>query len=135
MNDKKRTISELLSNIFIVLALVYLIIYYSSFFLVGECSIFGYKIFRVASPSMEPTLMTGDFILMKIVDEDEIETGDIIGYDPLEKYQKDKIIVHRLIRKENNAYIVKGDNNSTEDDPVDGKQIHYKLVCDFFRKI
>ena len=52
---------------------------------------FGYKSFVIVSGSMEPTIMTGDAILVKEVSEDEIKTNDIISFS-----QEGTIVTHRI---------------------------------------
>ncbi len=75
---------------------------------------FGYKSFVIVSGSMEPTIMTGDAILVKEVPQKEIKTNDIISFS-----QGETIVTHRVIEiiEENGVkrYKTKGDNNNTED--------------------
>lgn len=75
---------------------------------------FGYKSFVIVSGSMEPTIMTGDAILVKEVSEDEIKTNDIISFS-----QEGTIVTHRITEmiEENGVkkYKTKGDNNNSED--------------------
>ena len=72
---------------------------------------FGYKSFVIVSGSMEPTIMTGDAILVKEVSEDEIKTNDIISFS-----QEGTIVTHRITEmiEENGVkkYKTKGDNNN-----------------------
>lgn len=74
----------------------------------------GYKSFVIVSGSMEPTIMTGDAILVKEVPQKEIKTNDIISFS-----QGETIVTHRVIEivEENGVkkYKTKGDNNNTED--------------------
>ena len=75
---------------------------------------FGYKSFVIVSGSMEPTIMTGDAILVKEVPQDEIKINDIISF-----LQDETNVTHRIIEitEENGIkkYKTKGDNNNTED--------------------
>ena len=75
---------------------------------------FGYKTFVIVSGSMEPTIMTGDAILVKEVPQDEIKINDIISFT-----QGETNITHRIVEitEENGIkrYHTKGDNNNTED--------------------
>ncbi len=87
---------------------------------------FGYKNFVIVSGSMEPTIMTGDVILVKEVPEEQIQTRDIISFT-----QRGTNVTHRIIEiiEENGVtkYKTKGDNNNTEDkekityDQIEGK--------------
>lgn len=88
--------------------------------------IFGYKSFVIVSGSMEPTIMTGDAILVKEVPEDEIQINDIISFS-----QDGANVTHRIVKIEEEKgirkYTTKGDNNNTEDkekityEQIDGK--------------
>lgn len=74
----------------------------------------GYKNFIIVSKSMEPTIMVGDAIFVKNVDENEIKINDIISFNDGED-----IITHRVVSifEENGIkyYKTKGDNNKNED--------------------
>ena len=83
-------------------------------------SIFKYFIAAVGSGSMEPTINTGDAILVKKLDKDEIKNlniGDILVY---KKYQK--MVVHRIVTiipDENELlFVTKGDHNNDSDNYV-----------------
>lgn len=84
-------------------------------------SIHGYSIFRVATGSMVPTLNIGDYILIK--KNSEYEIGDIITYQLEENY-----ITHRVIKKNNNTIITKGDANNIEDNPISTSDIKGKFI-------
>ena len=75
---------------------------------------FGLKSFIIVSESMESTIMKGDAIFIKKVNQDELKINDIISF-----HNKDEIITHRIVKviEENGKtkYITKGDNNRRED--------------------
>ncbi|MBR3696831.1 MAG: signal peptidase I [Clostridia bacterium] len=77
-------------------------------------NVFGFKPFIVLSGSMEPTIKTGDIVIIKNCDKDKLKTGDIIAY----KSGK-SIITHRIdsvIEEDGEKkFITKGDNNNAED--------------------
>lgn len=77
--------------------------------------IFGLSVSYVPTPSMEPTIKTGSYIMFVQADFDSVNEGDIIVYynDTEAKY-----IVHRIIEKNEVTRIIttKGDNNSIADD-------------------
>lgn len=97
----------------------------------------GYKSFVIVSGSMEPTIMTGDAILVKEVPQKEIKINDIISFS-----QGETIVTHRVIEivEENGIkkYKTKGDNNNTEDrekiayEQIEGK---YQLKINQFGTI
>ncbi len=85
----------------------------------------GYGVLRVLTPSMEDTLMRGDYILIKKVSPDRIQAGDIITY-----YSDDPTIqgyanTHRVTANEKGewtavvngerVFYTKGDNNALAD--------------------
>lgn len=84
---------------------------------------FGYRIFEVASGSMEPTLKIKDVVLVK-VNEKNIKNKDIIVYIG----DNDAVITHRVLRIEGDSLIVKGDANNTTDAPIKKDQVVGKVV-------
>jgi len=75
----------------------------------------------VSSGSMEPTLVSGDLVLVTKVGADQIEVGDIIAFNVPETYlgRGESPVIHRVIAKvegEDGVYFVtKGDVNASED--------------------
>ena len=86
--------------------------------------LFGIKVFRVDSGSMEPYLKVNSVILIKEFDDYNID--DIITY-----YDDGDYITHRIIRIEDSDYITKGDANNTEDLPITKDMIVGKLIHKF----
>ena len=84
-------------------------------------SFMGFRIFKVGSGSMEPTLHINDIIIIKSQEEYNVE--DIVTIR-----SKNTYITHRLIRIDENNIITKGDANNIEDAPVHKKDIIGKLV-------
>ncbi|MBM7453319.1 signal peptidase I [Acholeplasma morum] len=77
--------------------------------------IFGHSYSVVGSGSMEPTIKTGEFIVIKYVDYDTVYELVEEGKQPIIAFKTDKNIVHRAIRTENGKIVTKGDNNNSED--------------------
>ena len=97
----------------------------------GKPSVFGYRAIHVVSGSMEPVIMTDQFVLGKITDGDDVQIGDIIAYK--EKGVLKRTIIHRVIEmyEEDGTtyYIFKGDNNDERDpDPVTADMFLYKII-------
>ena len=63
-------------NFLYILAMVILITSGINYVKTGSFTVFGYKVLRIASESMEPTLMTGDFVQVTITGSYEY---DLIG--------------------------------------------------------
>ena len=71
---------------------------------------FGIQILKVQSNSMSPEFRKEDIIVIK--KEKEYEVGDIITF----KTKDGNLITHRIIEKNENEFITKGDNNNTKDE-------------------
>lgn len=65
----------------------------------------------VKSNSMYPNLKTNDIVIIKKYSN--YEKGDIITYS-----EDNYLITHRIIEKNNNDFITKGDNNNSEDNEL-----------------
>ncbi|MDO5556735.1 MAG: signal peptidase I [Clostridia bacterium] len=84
---------------------------------------FNMGVFLVNSGSMQPELFMGDAILIKKYDDYQI--GDIITYKINDKY----FITHRIIEKQGDLYITKGDFNNAKDvEKVDDIHIEGKVI-------
>ena len=98
----------------------------------GNKSIFGYRIFTVATGSMVPDYEVHDVLAIKEIQEDELKVGDDITYLGNRLDVNGKIVTHRIIEiKEENGkkkFITKGINNSTKDPSIEENQIYGKVV-------
>lgn len=74
----------------------------------------------VLTDSMEPTIKSGDLILIKVIDFDDVEEGDIISFFESAK-ERTTTVTHRvktIIYDDNGnkvEFITKGDANNIED--------------------
>lgn len=84
-------------------------------------NLFGYTFFEVATASMYPTIEIGDVVIVRIAKE--VEKNDIIVYTDGES-----IITHRLIEKNDNELIAKGDANNSEDKPINENMVLGKVI-------
>lgn len=108
------------SFVYLFFFIVFLIITINIFSLLN-ISFLGFRIYRVASGSMEPTLNVNDIILIK---KGDYQIGDIITY-----YDENKqFITHRIVFLDNEKVITKGDANETNDTPINEKDIIGKYV-------
>lgn len=86
----------------------------------------GYKPFIVQSGSMEPSIMTGDVIVIQ--SKREYTINDVVTF----RNKAGNIITHRIVavdRGPTNAYSTKGDaNRSGDEDYVDDSQIIGKVA-------
>ena len=81
---------------------------------IEDISLFGYKAYRITTDSMSPSINTGDVIIVKKVQEEKLQAGDVITFK-----QQDKVITHRITHIDEQdgkkQYTTKGDNNNLED--------------------
>jgi signal peptidase I len=79
-------------------------------------SIFGNYTLKVVTGSMEPTIMTGDFIIVHKASPEQLQVNDIITFYSDSPETKDLLITHRIIGiKDDGTFITKGDANNIED--------------------
>ena len=84
-------------------------------------NLFGYSLFEVATGSMSPTIEVGDVVITKLTKE--VKENDIIVY-----IDGNNIITHRLIEKNGNKIITRGDANNSEDKPIEEKMIIGEVI-------
>lgn len=84
-------------------------------------NLFGYTFFEVATASMYPTIEVGDVVVVQITKD--VKEDDIIIYK-----EEDSIITHRLIEKNDNKLITRGDANNSADMPIDENMLLGKVI-------
>ena len=104
------------------LAVTFLI--FLMFLLVINFSIFGYRIYKVSSKSMEPKLKYNDFILVK--EKSSFKENDIITFKV-----DDKTITHRVVEINEDNIITKGDAIEFNNDPITKDMVVGKMVYKF----
>lgn len=93
-----------------------------------------FSAYVIVSPSMVPTINVNDGIIIKRVDEEELNIGDIITFDAMDVAHSGYTITHRIVGKyaEKDGgyfYKTKGDNNTKEDDQVvKDENVHGKVI-------
>ena len=104
----------------IVTVLTFLCIVIAAIFILPKA--FGFTPYIVESGSMEPTIHTGAIAFINTKDLD-VAAGDVITYR-IGTEEKSKLVTHRIVREDGDAYITKGDANDIEDmAPVSQEQI------------
>ncbi len=84
-------------------------------------NIFGYTYFVVVSGSMSGEIEVNDIVIVDVTKK--VEVDDIIAY------KTDKsIVTHRLVQKNGDKYVTKGDMNDTYDKAITKKDIIGKIV-------
>lgn len=99
----------------------------------NNSSILGYRVFTIATGSMEPVYNINDVILVKDTDPSTLKKGDDIAYLGNRDAVKGLIVTHRIIRMETFSdgkvhYTLKGVNNKYEDPSITADQILGKVV-------
>lgn len=88
---------------------------------------FGVRPSLVSGISMNPTLLLGDVVVTQEVSPEAVEVGEIIRFR-----QENSSIVHRVkeIQKDESGirFICRGDNNNTDDPPVDPSQLQGRVI-------
>ena len=76
-----------------------------------------YAVVRILTQSMEPTIRTGDYILVEKVDAKALQTGEIIIFYSRDPSIFGQLNTHRILSfSENGNIVTKGDNNPRQDD-------------------
>lgn len=110
----------------------------------NNVSVLGYRIFTVATGSMEPEYKVMDILFVKESEESQIKVGDDVVYLGKGGTFDGKVITHRVveIEKENDivSFHTKGIANDIEDpivyyDQIYGKVIYKGVVLSFVNKI
>ena len=83
-------------NVIITVCFLFLIVVCLQRFSNNKISLFNYRMFTVASGSMEPEYNIGDVLIAKKKDADKIKVGDTISYLGEKGGFKDKVITHRV---------------------------------------
>ncbi|EOT2960074.1 signal peptidase I [Clostridium perfringens] len=77
----------------------------------------GFRTYSILSGSMEPEINTGDLAIVKSVDAEDVKVGEIITF----KYEG-KVVTHRVVKKNEEGFITKGDNNNANDTEIVGRE-------------
>lgn len=100
----------------------------------------NYPMASITSGSMWPVLKQGDMVLIKgVANKDEISVGDIVVYknfpstDSIGSPQAGSgqalgFTIHRVIKKNENTFVTKGDANNVSDAPVAYQELVGKTV-------
>lgn len=93
----------------------------------GKNSLYGF--YTIISSSMEPTINVYDVVLVKKTSVGKLKNGDIITFYSNNSYFGDTPITHRIVKKDSDNFVVKGDNNQNVDnDKVSPDNIIGKVI-------
>lgn len=108
---------EIISTVLLITAMIFTAYVMINAVRGKAVSVFGNYALRVVTGSMEPTIMTGEFIIVHKADAGELQVNDIITFYSDSPETKDLLITHRIVGIEaNGTYITKGDANNIEDE-------------------
>ena len=131
-NKILKIISNIIYTILFIIVLLMLIIVIMQRTSNNEITLGGYRIFVVATGSMEPKYKVGDVLLSKEVEPEDLKVGDDIVYNGEEESFKGKVVTHQIIsiekEEENYKIITKGIANSVEDPEITQEQVMGKIV-------
>lgn len=96
-------------------------------------NIAGYRVYTIATGSMEPELVVGDVILIEEATFEELKVDDVITYESKAAGTEGMIITHRIIDmdKETKQLETKGDANEAVDPIIKDDQVLGKVVYKF----
>lgn len=126
---KRRILKKIIDIVIGIFVVLFLIVVCLQRFSGNKFSFFNYRMFVVASGSMQPKYKVGDVLISKEVETSEIKVGDVISYQGRQPDVRDKIITHQVVSIEkdkdgNYIFHTKGLSNAIEDPIVYEKQVY-----------
>ena len=98
----------------------------------GNNSVFGFRLFTVATGSMKGVYNVNDVIAVKDFDNKKLKVGDDIAFVGNRGGLENKLVTHRIIKIEEESngriFTTKGVKNSVEDPSITESQILGKVV-------
>ena len=79
-------------------------------------NLFGNRILKVVTGSMEPSIHVDDYIVVKSVDTSELKEGDIIAFYTEDEEIKGELVTHRIAAvNADGTFVTRGDANPVDD--------------------
>ena len=97
MKNILKTICNLFTGLLVVLEVVFIVFLVIMKSSGGVPSIFGYNMYVIVSPSMEPEICIGDVIISREYEGEMLEIGDVVTYLGKEGDLEGKIVTHKII--------------------------------------
>ena len=127
-NKNRKRITKIIDVFLVILIYNVILVMFSCTNKIEQVNIFGYEAYIVTTDSMKPSISSGDVVIVKEVEEQELDKGDIITFT-----KNGETNTHRITNIEEKEgekyYTTKGDNNNVEDSEkvkfseIIGKQI------------
>lgn len=132
-NKALKIIGNILYTILFIIVILMLIVVIMQRATDNSITFGGFRMFTVATGSMEPEYEVGDVLISKEIAPEEIKIDDDIVYKGKEGSFKDKVVTHRVIfieKQEDGNYkiITKGIANPEQDPEIDQTQVYGKIV-------
>lgn len=131
-NKALKVIGNIIYTLLFIIVILMLVVVILQRVSDNSISFGGYRLFTVATGSMEPEYQVGDVLISQEIDPNEIQVGDDIVYRGNTGSFKDKIVTHQVvsIREENGEKKIttKGIANVEEDPEIDGSQVYGKVI-------
>ena len=120
-----------LKTIFFIILILY-VVFICVQRLSGNNSVFGFRLFTVATGSMKGVYNVNDVIAVKDFDNKKLKVGDDIAFVGNRGGLENKLVTHRIIKIEEDSngriFTTKGVKNSVEDPSITESQILGKVV-------
>ncbi len=125
-------IGSVLSTAFIVLEIVIILFVVATKMMGGTPALFGYHMYVVVTPSMEPEIRVGDVLISKEYNGETLDEGDVITYFGRQGELAGKMITHEIIdiqgEGKEERIIAKGLANAEPDPPITRDDIASVMV-------
>ena len=120
-----------LKTIFFIILILY-VVFICVQRLSGNNTVFGFRLFTVATGSMKGVYNVNDVIAVKDFDNKKLKVGDDIAFVGNRGGLENKLVTHRIIKIEEESnvriFTTKGVKNSVEDPSITESQILGKVV-------
>ena len=111
-----KKVLNIIEWIVLICSIILLVYIFASTFSGKAASLFGTSVLHVVTGSMEPTISVDDFIMVKKTDVSKLKEKDIIAFYSESPDTKGLMVIHRIIRvNEDGTFVTKGDANTLED--------------------
>ena len=87
----------------------------------GPVFLFGRTTMWVMTDSMSPTIHARSYILVEKATAEDVEEGDIVAFISTDPQISGMLNTHRVIKKDGNVFVTKGDGNPVDDGQYSAK--------------
>lgn len=131
-NKALNLIGNILYTLLVILVVLILIIVVLQKTSNNSLSLGGFRIFNIATGSMQPKYEVGDVLVAKTISPDQIKIGDDVTYIGTEGTFAGKVVTHQVIEIEeengNYKFHTQGLANNEEDPVITQEQVIGKII-------